>query len=161
VTLQLDDTSPNFEQKKKIFNKDQDFIKTFRITSNILDFQVIDFFSFLRFILYDGDVKNLMKIINDNQKLTFEDNSPSFFLISPIDKYNEIKLLNKILDIISCKLNNYKTTLQEDENLIKEAKLNINLRNCIIMRMSEKKILKFFLHFAQYCLDLYSMTEKV
>lgn len=40
-------------------------------------------------------------------------------------------------------------------------KMSFNKRNCIMMRMGEKKILNFFLKFAQYNIGLFSLTANV
>jgi protein-histidine N-methyltransferase len=166
VILKLDETCPLFEEKKKVFKKEQEMVKKFRISENIVDYSVIDFFSYLRFILFDGEIEILLKIISDNRKIVFEEVMPSFYLISPISKQQEIKILLKIKDIMKEYLSLYKTTLQEDEEIIKSGKqgrdpLTDNQRNCVIMRMSEKKVLHFYLNFAEYCLELFEMTEKV
>jgi protein-histidine N-methyltransferase len=166
VILKLDETCPLFEEKKKVFKKEQEMVKKFRICENIVDYSVIDFFSYLRFILFDGEIEILLKIISDNRKIVFEEVMPSFYLISPISKQQEIKILLKIKDIMKEYLSLYKTTLQEDEEITKSDKqgrdpLTDNQRNCVIMRMSEKKVLHFYLNFAEYCLELFEMTEKV
>ncbi len=95
-----------------------------------------------------------------------DDSSPGFYLISPLSVKNELNVLKKIQEICMKELSKYKTSLTEDEELIqndklKEITLTNNLRNCIIMRMSEKKILTFYLKFAKYCEELFAKTEKV
>jgi histone-lysine N-methyltransferase SETD3 len=166
VTLKLDDSCPLFEEKKKLFKKEQEMIKKFRISENIVDYSVIDFFSYLRFILFDGEIEILLKIISDNRKIVFEEVMPSFYLISPINMQQEIKVLQKIRDIMKEYLNLYKSKLQEDEEIInsinnERQSLTHNQRNCIIMRISEKKVLHFYLNFAEYCLELFEMTVNV
>ncbi len=149
-----------------LFSKESEWIQTFRISENFLDFQVVDFFSFLRFLIYDGDIRAIVKKIYDNKKLDQEGASYSFYLISPIDKETEIKLIKMIREIMLINMNKYKTTLDEDEGILiadkkGEKKLLDNERNCILMRVCEKRILKFYMRFAEYCLELYEMSEKV
>lgn len=166
ITLKLDDSCPLFEEKKKLFKKEQEMTKKFRISENIVDYSVIDFFSYLRFILFDGEIEILLKIISDNKKIVFEEVMPSFYLISPINMQQEIKVLQKIRDIMKEYLNLYKSKLQEDLEIINSINnerqlLTNNQRNCIIMRISEKKVLHFYLNFAEYCLELFEMTVNV
>jgi len=95
-----------------------------------------------------------------------DDSSPGFYLISPLSPKNELRVLKKIQELCQKELSRYNTSLAEDEEIIKNDNLKLitltnNLRNCIIMRMSEKKILTFYLKFAKYCEDLFDKTEKV
>jgi len=167
IIISLENESPNFEKKKSymVASLSSSLTKKFRISQDIVDFQVIDFFSFLRFINYEGEMDLLSKIITDNQKLAFEDVIPSFYLISPINAKLEIKVLNNIKIIMSNYLKGYTTSYDEDKKTLdrneKEPFLTPNHRNCMVMRMSEKKILEFYLHFSEYCLNLYNLNAKV
>ncbi len=164
--LQLDQNCPLFEEKKKIFKKEQEMTKKFRISENIVDYSVIDFFSFLRFMLFDGEMETLLKIISDNKKIVFEEIMPNFYLISPITRAQEIKVLEKIRTMMKEFLDLYETSLEQDAEILNkqiegDTNFSNNKRNCYIMRMSEKKVLKFYLNFAEYCLGLFEMDEKV
>lgn len=154
-----------FEQKKGFFHKEFEMTKKFRISENIVDYAVVDLFSYLRFIYYEGEIEILCKLISDNQKIIFEDITPTFYLISPISEDLEIKILQKLKEIMTVNLSLYKTSLKEDvqilENHNKDPFLTNNQRNCILMRLSEKKILQFYLDFAEYCLELFTLTEEV
>jgi histone-lysine N-methyltransferase SETD3 len=165
VSLSLDKSSPLYDKKKAFFHKDFEMNKKFRISENIVDYAVVDLFSYLRFIYFDGDIDVLYKIISDNQKIIFEDITPTFYLISPITEDLEIKILTKIKHLMIEYISQYTTSLEDDNAILekdkKEPYLTINQRNCIVMRQSEKKILKFYEYFASYCLGLFQMTEKV
>jgi histone-lysine N-methyltransferase SETD3 len=63
ITLCLEDSYPKYKDKLRFFNDEKELKRTFRIQENILDNQVIDFFSYLRFLLYEGDIKILAKVI--------------------------------------------------------------------------------------------------
>jgi len=160
INLQLDNTCPGFENKKQFFKKEYEFSKKFRIGENILDYQVVDFFSFLRFILFEGEHEVLTKIINDNSHISFEDAVPCFYLISPINLENELKVLGKIEEIMLTALNKYTTTFEEDEQILKNGELTSNQINCICMRMCEKKVINFYLSFAKLCLCMFTMDDE-
>jgi histone-lysine N-methyltransferase SETD3 len=93
--------------------------------------------------------------------LTFEDAAPSFFLISPISVEMEIKVLNKLQQIVNEAINKYPTTIEEDRKILHSGTQSHNKRNCILMRMAEKEVLQFYVEFISYCLPLFSMNENV
>jgi histone-lysine N-methyltransferase SETD3 len=62
IILKLDETCPNFHEKSLMLLPDSDLTKKFRIQENILEYQVVDFFSFLRFILFDGNMALIQKV---------------------------------------------------------------------------------------------------
>ena len=55
-------------------------------------------------------------------------------------------------------LANYPTTFEQDQNLYKTKKnISFNLRNCLLLLMSEKTVLSYFIYFCEYCLDLFNL----
>ncbi len=74
----------------------------------MLESQVIDFFSFLRFIYFNGEMEILLKIISDNKKITYDEINPTFYMISPISIENEKKVLLKIEEMMLNYLSKYK-----------------------------------------------------
>lgn len=62
VTLALTVEHPNYKEKRKFFNAENELEKKFKLQENILESQVIEFFSFLRFILYDGEIGQIYKV---------------------------------------------------------------------------------------------------
>ena len=44
--------------------------------------------------------------------------------------------------------------------MVKNEKLNDNERNCILMRLGEKKILKFYFNFSKFCLSLIEIKDE-
>lgn len=68
----------------------------------------------------------------------------------------EKNVLMSFLEILEQHLEKYTTTLEEDEEILQNKKdsLTFNLRNCLIMRISEKRILHFYIEFSEYCLSL-------
>ena len=105
VCLELDETYPLFEEKINILGGE--FKKKFKLQENMLESQVIDFFSFLRFLYFDGEIDKLYKILSDNRKLTYDEISPQFYLISPISIENEKQILLKIEELMMYCLSMY------------------------------------------------------
>ena len=63
MTLTLNENYPNFKEKRKLFHSELELVKKFKIQENLYENQVIEFFSYLRFILYDGDMNQIYKVI--------------------------------------------------------------------------------------------------
>ena len=62
----------------------------------------------------------------------------------------------------TCKkyLNNYNTSLQEDQKILENTNdLSENIINCILMRLGEKKIINYYLEFAEYNLALLKLDD--
>lgn len=167
ITIKLNEEFPLYEIKKAIFKKETDLVKKFRISENLIESQVVDFFSYLRFCVFDGDIEILYKIISENQDLQYEDTTPSFYLVPPISEENEIRVLKKLKSLINECLMCYSTTLKEDLEIISrdlaesdKLILTNNEKNCILMRICEKKVLHFYLNFIDYSLELFKIDNE-
>ena len=55
--------------------------------------QLFELLSFLRFIVFDGDINILFNAMTSNDNLIYEDITLNFYYISPISKDLEIKVL--------------------------------------------------------------------
>lgn len=55
----------------------------------------------------------------------------------------------------------YKTTLEEDYEILKDESLTFNLRNCTLFRSGEKEILTFFITNIPKILHLFDLDFKV
>ena len=60
-------------------------------------------------------------------------------------------------------LNKYPTTFEKDQNLLKNKKniISFNLRNCLLLLMSEKTVLSYFIYFCEYCLELLTFKTQI
>lgn len=162
LSISFDENCPSYEEKKALVSNDFLLNKKFRIGLNFFESQVIDLFSYLRFMMFDGDMNLLMTIISNNQNTIFEEMIPSFYYVEPITKELEISVLKEISRLCLSALAEYPTTEKEDQEILNTTKsLTFNERNCIILRMSEKKILMFFIDFCQYCLHLLSFDKQI
>ena len=59
----------------------------------------------------------------------------------PLSIRNEKRVLKKIYDLTSAQLLAYPTTIEQDEEQLKDDSLTFNHRNSILYRLGEKKIL--------------------
>ena len=80
-----------------------------------------------------------------------EDFNP--YEIPPICKENEIKSLMLLKEQCEKSLGKYPDTMEEDATFLKSEELTQNQRNCIILRMNEKRIFQFYIEMAKYALE--------
>ena len=77
---------------------------------------------------------------------------------------NEINVLKYLKYLCEQALAKYPTSLTKDEQIYEEKKqsqdFNFNYRNCLLLLMSEKKVLIFYIEFCDYCLKLLRMKNK-
>jgi len=113
--------------------------------------------------LFDGDINDLYNAINSSENIYNEDVPLSFYYIPPITKELEIQVLKHLHLLCRKALAKYPTTFEQDQNLYQTKKNNIsfNLRNCLLLIMSEKTVLSYFIYFCEYCLDLLKMKTQM
>jgi hypothetical protein len=125
--------------------------RTYRVMPNFTNQTVIDFFSYLRFVLYDEEMSTLLNVNNNIKQAILirkEENSdekPAFYTIPPLLIKNEIKVLGEIEKMCFNALNRYTTDYETDLKIIEELNKNQierseNYRNCLLMRIGEKKV---------------------
>ena len=142
IILILNESSPYFKEKMAYLGG-KNITKKFSLVLNQGDKKIIQFFSFLRFILYN--------------KPNFKDIDTS----KPISLQNEIVLFNKLKELMNAYLSKYPTTLDYDVEYFKKNKDNMgfNEYNCYVIRIGEKKILNYYLNMANDILQLLN-TDK-
>ena len=100
--------------------------------------------------------------MTSNDNLIYEDISLTFYYISPISKELEIKVLKHLHLLCRKALNNYPTTYEEDNLTLKSKKnISFNYRNCLLLLMSEKSVLSYYIYFCEYCLSLFNKTSEL
>ena len=159
LSVELNDNYPLFNLKKTFFQNESDLVRCFNLNNNFYESQIIELLSFLRFILFDGDINDLYKIIcnNSNNK----EQSLLFYYIPPITKELEIQVLKHLHLLCRKALDRYPTSFDEDQNIYQNGKnISFNLRNCLLLLMSEKTILSYFIYFCEYCLDLFQYDSQ-
>jgi histone-lysine N-methyltransferase SETD3 len=133
---------------------------------------VNEFLSFLRFSVFDEDINtliNLMILQKNNKDLEFSNSTNKSYSscvnnLPGISIKNELAAMYELDKIVTSCLNEYETTLEKDIEILqsddKERFLSNNQKNCLLMRIGEKKILFFFKSFANYIIDLFSLSVK-
>ena len=160
LTLVFNDTYPMFNIKKNFFQSEFEFIKSFILNDNIYESQLFDLLSFLRFMLFDDDINILYNSMISNENLYYDEVNFTFYYISPISKDLEIKVLKHLHLLCVKALRNYPTTFEEDKINLKKKGISFNQRNCILLLMSEKIVLSYYIYFCEYCLSLFNMTNE-
>ena len=162
LTVVFNDTYPLFDLKKNFFQNEYEFVRTFNLNNNFYESQIIELLSFLRFILFDGDINDLYNAINSSENIYNEDTPLTFYYIPPITKELEIHVLKHLHLLCRKALAKYPTTFEQDQNLYKTKKnISFNLRNILLLLMSEKTVLSYFMYFCEYCLELLKLKSQI
>ena len=162
ITVNFNENYPLYEQKKKFFQNEYELIRRFNLNNNFYESQIIELLSFLRFILFEGDIDELYNAISSSDNIYNEEVPLTFYYIQPITKELEIKVLKHLSLLCRRALGKYPTTFEEDLNLIKTKKnISFNLRNCLYLLMSEKTVLSYFIYFCEYCLELLKLKTQM
>jgi histone-lysine N-methyltransferase SETD3 len=160
LTVVFNDSFPMFKIKKNFFQNEYEFIKTFILNDNIYESQLFELLSFLRFILFEGDINILYKSMISNENLNYDDVNLTFYYIAPISKELEIKVLKHFSLLCLKALRNYPTSFDEDKINLKKKGISFNQRNCILLLMSEKTALSYYIYFCEYCLSLFNLKNE-
>ena len=162
LTVAFNDTFPLFELKKNFFQNEYEFVRTFNLNNNFYESQIIELLSFLRFILFDGDINDLYNAINSSENIYNEEAPLTFYYIPPITKELEIHVLKHLHLLCRKALAKYPTSFEQDQNIYKTKKnMSFNLRNILLLLMSEKTVLSYFMYFCEYCLDLLKLKTQI
>ena len=162
MTINFNENYPLFEQKKNFFQNESQLVRAFNLNNNFYESQIIELLSFLRFILFNGDINELYNAISSSENIYNGEVPLTFYYIQPINKELEIKVLKHLSLLCRRALGKYPTTFEEDLNLIKTKKnISFNLRNCLLLLMSEKTVLSYFIYFCEYCTELLKLKTQI
>ena len=162
LTVELNENYPLFDLKKNFFQNEYELIRSFNLNNNFYESQIIELLSFLRFILFNGDINDLYNAINTNENIYNEDIPLTFYYIPAINKELEIQVLKHLHLLCRKSLIKYPTTFEQDQLFYKNKKnISFNMRNCLLLLMSEKTVLSYFIYFCEYCLDLLKLKTQV
>jgi histone-lysine N-methyltransferase SETD3 len=136
IYLCLNNNDKRYKDKVKVLGNSN---KKFTLVKNCRDEQSLLFFSWVRIMEYNGDFKGIS--IN-----------------SPIMLKNELNMLKKVKEIMQSYLKNYKSTLEDEEKLLKEKRnsMNFNEFNCCIMRIGELRIFRYYIDLCEKCSELFN-----
>ena len=169
LSVIFDDCYPLYEIKKKIIKNGKNLIKTFYLNNNLYESQIIELLSFLRFCMFSGNINDLMNIkkckddefYNESFSLSFDNYNFGIGYIPPLDKETEINVLKKLKILLVQALNKYENDLETDKKLYKENQnISFNYKNCLLLTMSEKNVLNYYIYFCEYCLDLFKVKDR-
>ena len=107
-------------------------------------------------------MNDLYNAINTSENIYNEDIPLTFYYIPPINKELEIQVLKHLHLLCRKSLAKYPTTFEQDQNFYKTKKnISFNMRNCLLLLMSEKTVLSYFIYFCEYCLDLLKLKSQI
>jgi len=164
ITVELTQSDPSFDLKLKYINifdhKDGTYRRAessvqreFLIPKFYKEKKTKECFSFLRFT--NATDSEIMMVTAD-ENFRFED-------IRPLSKSNERKCLLALAEYASRSLDRFDNSLSSDLEKLKDYEtypLYSNIRNCLIMRSGEKKVLHHYMDLARTCVDLFSLSWK-
>ena len=173
----LDPEDENFDVKKEVFLDGMETTVTeFRLNGHMKEKVMENFLSWIRFVVYDGDLDELYVRVTgayDEAKRAAEAEGKKKFgsigeYVKPIDLHTEVRAWRKIHQIATEALAKYPTTLDEDKALLAkedaaapaDKTLTYNTRNCVLLRVGEKKILNYLLETATNIVEIAQMTRK-
>ncbi|EGR34646.1 SET domain protein [Ichthyophthirius multifiliis] len=136
-------------------------LKIFRIQENYQETNVIEFMGYIRFILIRDQQKLLL--LSNLQEQQQENNDSKFYKpkkTPPISIQNEIDMWNKINQVCQNQMQLYKTNIEEDNQLLQDNNLTLNQRNCVLLRLGEKDILRFYIEMSQKMITLLKLNRK-
>jgi histone-lysine N-methyltransferase SETD3 len=165
LTVVFNNEYPLFDIKKKLFKNEFDFTKIYNLNNNFQESQILELISYLRFLMYDDNINNLFKTIFTSKNKKNEEMTLNYYFFYPINRDIEIKVLKQLKLLCEQALAKYPTTMKEDQRIFNENKnkkdFNFNYRNCLLLLMSEKKVLNYYINFCEYCLKLLKTKKKI
>ena len=163
LNIIFNDCYPLYDIKKQ-YLKNEKKIKIFYLNINLYESQIIELLSFLRFCMFDGDINDLLKLTHCNDKnfiYTYDSNIFGFGYIPPVNIEIEINVLKKLKILLIQALNQYPTTIEQDKKIYKEDKnISFNYKNCLLLTISEKNVIDYYIYFCEFCLDLLRVKNR-
>ena len=144
IKVELDPADPLYGVKLKLSG--QTSSKSIRVSEDLNEKNMTDFFGSLRFAEFQGDPMTLYKYqIQQNTAKKYEDDDDDSGFkgtnIPPISIANEKRVLNKITLQALTQLKKYPTSYEEDIAILEARKdLTFNQRNAVLMRSGEKHV---------------------
>jgi len=161
MTVTFNESHPLFKQKKIFFENEKEYTRTFNLNNSFYQSEILELLSFIRFILFDDELYLLYNSISSKEDINTDEINTVYYYIKPIDIKLEIKVLKYFRSLCRKALGKYPTTFEEDENKFRNEKdISFNVRNILLLLMSEKTILAYYIYFCQYCLELFKLKDK-
>ena len=159
IKIGLIESDPLYSVKSKLLGHISQ--KTIRVSEDLSEKNMMHFFSFVRFVQFEGDPMTLYKFQfqqsstakkseEDDEDVTFQGTN-----IPPISIANEKSVLRRIMEQALIQLKKYPTKYEEDIALLETKRdFTFSQRNCVLMRSGEKKVLFSCFLFYFYKKDL-------
>jgi len=120
--------------------------------------------SFMRYLAYNGPAEILKQIkekCDKNQEINNDTVCFKAKKIPPLSIDNEILALQILKNECYTRLNKYPQPIEYDEEALKKSKiLTFNQKNCLLLRLSEKKILKYYIEISDQAIDALKFKSK-
>lgn len=163
IKLDLNMDDPLYSVKAKLMdNKPR---KIIRLPVELNTQSVDDFFAYLRLIEYEGNPMNLYKFAfkSSHKAYSYSYDFYEFFNmphVPPISAKNEAAVLHRVVDMCTELLGKYPSTYEEDVEMLKGSEMTSNQRNCVVMRMGEKRILLNLIDLASLGLEILQLPPQ-
>jgi len=157
IRVALPKNDPHFAMKIQMLGgREASGNREFQVPANYREKKTKELFSFLRFV--HARDEELMTLPPDGLKAKkaeddYEDRE-AIDEIEPMSIRNEIGVLKQLKFACEAVMAGFETTLEWDEEYLKTPDLDWNIRNCLVMRMGEKRVLKFFMDLADKAIPL-------
>ena len=144
IKIELDTNDPLYTAKLKLTGYNA--AKTIRVSEDLGEKNMAHFFSYMRFVEFQGDPMVLYKFQfqQSSTKKPDEDDEETAYQgtnIPPISVENEARVLHQIMLKAQTQYKRYPMTYEEDVAILETKKdMTFNQRNCILMRSGEKKV---------------------
>ncbi|CAD8175344.1 unnamed protein product [Paramecium octaurelia] len=150
VTVAAEFNDPLIQLKEEATEEQLKQPKTFRLIMDTDETTVMEFMSYIRFLVIK-DQTQLQLLLNGIVSKYIKPTK-----IQPLGIHNELDMWDLIRRICYVALSRYPTTLEQDKEILQICDLTTNQRNCLILRMGEKEILKFYYQFSEKMKQLLS-----
>ncbi len=166
---------PYMQHKKDMISDGSDF-KKFRVTDNLRETNMFEFFSWARFVEFDENYTVLIDYearaaaknsgFDDEDEERFDSNKGfKAKELPPLSIRNESKVMLRMkLECMKVQ-DGYPTTLEEDLEILKNddegngpVPISENYRNAVLMRSGEKKVLKYLIETVDLMMPLFEMN---
>ncbi|CAD8063827.1 unnamed protein product [Paramecium primaurelia] len=138
VTVIADLNDPLLQLKEEYIEEQLQWPKTFRLMMDTDEPTIMEFMSYIRFLVI-RDETQLQLLFNQRESKYYKPTKTQ-----PLSLQNEFDMWEMIGRICNNALQQYITTFEQDKEILQICELSINERNCLILRMGEKEILKFY-----------------
>ena len=125
--------------------------------NNLIHATIIDKAQFSVGYIYNKNVNDMFQYLRDLclDKYDKTQGQPDLLKV-------EVEMLNVLKYFIENMLESFITTIEDDQLLLNKNTLSLtfNMRNCIVMRKEEKKVLKFYLQLIHDALDVINIPAQ-